>query len=169
MKPTPLEETGISECCSGLADSVDDQQLIDSCFEMSQKLSEFEKASLYYISAYIAFKEGCPAEVDSVSNIASEFLDNVNRGRLAHPPQDLYDVSHYFFSFFKNRDKKCCPKVFIEAFKVILSHTEYKFANESSILGRFINCFLQSFSKKMKDVVRTKDPKSTKKTRIAGS
>ena len=75
--------------------------------------------------------------------------------------------SEYFFSIKNTR----CIQFVVWAASIFLQFDGISFCNQQleERVRRFINCFLQSFSKKMKDVVRTKDPKSTKKTRIAGS
>ena len=75
----------------------------------------------------------------------------VSRGRLRHPPPELFDLSLYMYSFFENRKKKCCSRVFVEAFKYIYDSTEYEFKNIDKFIRRFSNCFFKGFAKKESD------------------
>ena len=86
---------------------------------MSTELTEIEKSTLYYISGYVAFKEGCSVSAPDVPADNSEFLNYVSRGSLGHPPPDLYDFSQYIYAFFKAREKKWCPQVFLDAYQII--------------------------------------------------
>ena len=52
-----------------------------------------KKPSLYYISEYVAFKEGYSVDIADVHGDESKFLENISRGKLSHPPLDLYDFS----------------------------------------------------------------------------
>jgi len=107
--PDKLRISGVSDCCKGMISSEEDQEIMDSCFEISTKLTEIEKSSLYYISGYVAFKEGCSISAPRSMNDTSEFIDKLNRGCLGYPPPELYDLSQYLYSFFKTKEKKCCP------------------------------------------------------------
>ena len=108
-------DTNKNECCEGnLDDRDEDLELPDSCFNYASDLSEDEKASLYYISGYVAFKESL-----TVPDDAGEFTEMISRGKLTHPPSTLYDLSLYLYSFFKHRKIKCCSKIFRDAYKYI--------------------------------------------------
>ena len=56
-----------------MADNEEDQEIIDSSFELSTKLTEMEKSTLYYISGYVAFKEGWSVSAPDVPADNSEF------------------------------------------------------------------------------------------------
>ena len=155
------------ECCQSLIENDEDLQILDSCFEISSKLSTLEKSTLYYISGYVAFKEMCAVDVPEIQGQESEFLKQISRRRLGHPPAELYDLSQYFFAFFKTREKKCCSKLFLEAYETIYEVTHFKSDNIQSILRRFNNCFYKSFANDLNDKLkRFKDEKKMKQRRI---
>ena len=59
----------------------------ESCFEESSSLSELGKSALYYyISGYIAFKKNISVSATELETDESEFLGEISRGRLGHPP-----------------------------------------------------------------------------------
>ena len=51
-----------------MAHSEDDQEIIDSCFQISAQHTEIEKSALYYISGYVAFREGCCVSAPDIPN-----------------------------------------------------------------------------------------------------
>ena len=134
------------KCCQSLIENNEDLQLLDSCFEISSKLSTLVKSTLYYIRLcqYVQL------DVPEIQGQESEFLKQICRGRLGHPPAELYDLSQYLFAFFKTREKKCCSKLFLEAYET----THFKFNNIQSILGRFNNCFYKSFANDLNDKLK---------------
>ena len=91
--------------------------------------------------------------IDLADN-SNEFTINVSRGKLKHPDCKLFDYSLYCFSFFKNKTKKCCSKLFLEAFKYIYTTIGYDFKNIDSINSRFINCFFKGLVKKDSEDIR---------------
>ena len=118
------------------------------------------KSTLYYISGYVAFKEGCSVDIQEIQGDDSEFVSKVVRGRLGHPPSELHDLSQYLFAFFKTREKKCCSKLFLDAYQMIYDATNFAFDNISSILRRFNNCFFKAFANNINDKLkRFKDDK----------
>ena len=96
-----------------MADNEEDQEIIDSSFELSTKLTEMEKSTLYYISGYVSFKEGCSVSAPDVPADNSEFLNYVSRGSLGHPPPDLYDFSQYIYAFSKLKRRNVVHKCFL--------------------------------------------------------
>ena len=72
-----LEDDAIdNDCCSnGLYDSEDDLELIERSFTEASNLTIHEKSTLYYISGYIAQKEGiiCSDDYDTTTLPESEF------------------------------------------------------------------------------------------------
>ena len=142
--------------------------IIDSCFLISLQLTNLEKSSLYFISGYVAFMEGYAVDIPEIQGDDSEFLENVSRGKLSHPPSELYDLSQYLFSFFKTREKKCCSKLYLDAYQMIYDTTGVEFENISSILRRFNNCFFKAFAKDINDQEkRSKDDKKVKQRRLS--
>ena len=113
-------DTNKNECCEGNLDDRDEGlELLDSCFNYASDLSENEKASLYYISGYVAFKESLtvPDDVVISNHDAGEYTEIISMGKLTHPPSTLYDVSLYLCSILKHRKMKCCSKIFRDAYK----------------------------------------------------
>ena len=84
------------ECCQSLIENDEDLQILDSCFEISSKLS-----TLLSIYPAVAFKEMCAVDVPEIQGQESEFLKQISRGRLGHQPAELYDHSQYLSAFFK--------------------------------------------------------------------
>ena len=96
----------------------------------------------------------CAVDVPDIQGQESEFLKQISRGCLGHPPAELYDLSQYFFAFFKTREKKCCSKLFLETYETIYEVTHFKFDNIQSILRRFNNCFYKSFANDLNDKLK---------------
>ena len=69
-------------------------------------------------------------------------------GKISHPPSDLFDLSMYYYSFFKSRKQKCCQKVFLEAYEEIYISTDYYFDNIEKNNRRLSNCYFKAFVKK---------------------
>ena len=152
-----LEKLHISvsdQCCENLKENIEDLDILDSCFQISLQLSSLEKSTLYHISDYVAFKEGCSVDIQVIQADDSEIVNKVSRCRLGHPPSELYDLSQYLFAFFKTREKKCCYKLFLDAYQMIYDTTNFEFDNISSILRRFNNCFFKAFANNINDEVK---------------
>ena len=114
------------------------------------------------------FKEGCSVDIQEILGEDSEFVNKVSRGRLGHPPSELYDLSQYSFAFFKTRVKKCCSKLFLDAYQMIYDTTNFEFDNISSRLRRFNNCVFKAFANNINDKLkRFKDDKKVKQRRIS--
>ena len=78
-----IVDTNKNERCKGnLDDRDEDLELLDSCFNYASDLSEDEKASLYYISGYVAFKESLtvPDDVVISDHDTGEFTEMISRG-----------------------------------------------------------------------------------------
>ena len=86
--------------------------MIDACFDEVSNLTINEKSTLYCISGYVARKEKLSTSHTSPNLPESEFTDLVSRGKLVHPPAELYDLSQYLLSFFKIMSAKMLHKTF---------------------------------------------------------
>ena len=86
----------------------------------------------------MAVKEGLGI-TEAPNIVDSESLETVSRGKLSHPPADLFDLSMYNYAFSKARDKKCCDKTFLQAYQMIYESTVYDFPNIGGINKRFSN------------------------------
>ena len=160
-----------NDCCiDDLYDSEQDLELVEKSFTEASNLSVNEKSTLYYISGYVAKKEGiiCSDEYDTTILPESEFTVQLSRGGLQLPPIDLYDLSLYYYSFFKLRSAKCCTKIFLEAFQEIQNFSGYSFPNQRRINRRFVNTFFKMFVNSTRDKIRAaKDRRDTKRRRIS--
>ena len=96
-----------------------------------------------------------------------QFFNFQSRGLLGHPPPDLYDFSQYIYAFFKTREKKCCPQIFLDAYQIIYESTAFEFENVLAICRRFNNCFIKAFIKNANDNLKSKDSKAVKQRRIS--
>ena len=105
------------------------RKLLILCFQISTQHTEMEKSVLYYISGYVAFREGCSVSAPDIPNENSGFLDRVSRSGLGHPPAELFDLSQYLYAFFKTREKKCCPQVFLDAYQLIYESSGFEIPN----------------------------------------
>ena len=69
--------------------------------------------------------------------------------------------------FFKARSKKCCSKVFLEAYKLIYESTDYEVQNIHHINIRFFNSFFKAFAKKESDQLsKEKNEKQLKRRKL---
>ena len=91
----------------------------------------------------------------------------LSRGKLKLPRINLYDLSQYYYAFFKSRNRKCCTKIILEAFKQIYSFTGYDFENVDRINRRLCNSFFKAFVKKASDNVKAEDIRDTKRRRLS--
>ena len=67
-----------------------------------------------------------PSDVSIPScRLDSEFTSMVSRGKLTHPSELLFDLSLYFYAFFKLREDKSCNVVFLQAFEQIHGLSEF--------------------------------------------
>ena len=151
-------------CCSvDLSDKVEDIETLDYCFSEASNVSGSERSSLYFICGYVTFKEILVGADVIEHSDESEFTELVSRGKLKHPPIDLYDLSQYLYSFFKTRKPKYCSKIFFQAFQYIYESSGYEFPNVESILKRFINCFFKGYAKDETDRIRAEKGKNDRK------
>ena len=79
------------DCCTR---ELDDKEigLLDVTPSLTD-IDEGEKSTLYYICGYIAMKQGIGLDAPEVDTPVSEFTNNVSRGKLKHPSEDLFDLS----------------------------------------------------------------------------
>ena len=100
---------------------------------------------------------------------ASEFLTNVSHGKLSYPSGELFDFSLHCYTFFKARSekKKCCDKIFLQAYNLIYESTDYEFENVGGIIKQFSNSFFKAFVKKESNLLnQEKDKKQSKKRKL---
>ena len=101
------------DCCKSNLSKYE-LECLNGSFENSSNLSEVERASVYYISGYVAPKEKCMSldTLDIVSKNDSEFTQMVSRGKLNFPREDLFDLSLYFYGYYKIViDEKCINRL----------------------------------------------------------
>ena len=125
--------------------------------------SSNEKSTLYYIAGYVSAKKK-----SFFWGVVSGITKLVSRGKLMHPPGDLYDLSQYFLAYFKKRNRKCCIKGFIMAFQMIYSMTGCVFPVIQSIIRRFVHWFFKAYVTKENEKIEIeKDARNTKRRRIS--
>ena len=108
-------------------------------------LSEKEQATLHYISGYVASKHDIGIAALEKHFKASEFTDNVSRGKLKHPTACLFQLSMSLFVFYKNVEDNSCSNRLLKAFSIIYESSPCHFNDEDNILRRFINCFAKGY------------------------
>ena len=158
------------ECCS--AEFTEDELIcMDNCFEDASNLTANEKATLYYISGYVTFKEGMSPgllENDNHKDV-SEFTKLVSRGKLSAPNENVFEISLFFYTYFKSLKEKICSNRIVKAFNNICEVSYVSFENREKIFRRFVNCFMKGFSKQQSDkIVKTNksDTTTVKKRRL---
>ena len=150
--------------------SEEDLHLPDICFSETSNPTSIEKSSLYYVSGCITRKGDLhDSSYDYVEPLPkSEFTKLLSRGKLSHPPAELYDLSQYFLCYFKMKNAKCCNTVFLQAFKLIYQSTSYEFDNIDKIIRRFVNCFFKTFAKNESEKLKAEnDTRNIKKRRLS--
>ena len=97
------------DCCS--ADLNEEEiSMLDECFELVDMLTEKEKSSIYYVAGYVAKKDNLAVSNDdghSNGHPFSEFTSLLSRGKLSHPPVELFDLTCTLFSYYKHVEKTC--------------------------------------------------------------
>lgn len=142
------------DCCTQLI-SEGELILLDDCFDNTSDISIKEKSSLYYISGYISQKENLPTgDTPTIDLPESEFTKYVSRGKLCHPPADLYDLSLYLYSYYSSISDRTCLNRVLSAFKYIYESSHCNFQNHASILRRFANTFSKGFVKKETEKIK---------------
>ena len=127
-----LDHTENSCCKEPLNENEIDQ--LDNCFSEATDLNEIERSTLY--------KENLQSvPPPSLELPASEFTNNVSRGKLRHPHMELHDLSLYLFSNYKSLDDKTRIKKVMMAFPHIYEDSHCDFQNITSIFRRFLNTF----------------------------
>ena len=146
-------------------------ELIENCFSLASDIEEDERSTLYYTVGYVAFKENLGIDLSKYDPYLSplptegEFLLLVSRGKLSHPPSDLFDLCLYYYSFYVSRKQKSCQKNFLKAFEEIYMSTDYEFDNIEKINRRFANCFFKAFVKKEGSAIKRDKQKKDKMKR----
>ena len=153
-----------TDCCPDVSTCEDDMNCLDDVFENTSELNEEERSSLYFICGYVAYKEGLGVTYDD-SVPESVFTNLVSRGKLSHPPVELFDYSQYCYTFFKAREKKCCTKSFLQAFSIIHDATGLKHDNIESINRRLVNCFFKAHAKNESEKIKTAKKENNRKKR----
>ena len=158
----------LSCCAQDLRSNDEDIELIENCFSLASVIKEDERSALYYIAGYVAFKENLGVDLSDYDPelyplpTEGEFLHLVSRGKLSHPPSDLFDLCLYYYSFYESRKQKCCQKIFLEAFEEIYTSTNYEFDNIEKINRRFANCFFKAFVKKESSAIKSDNQRKNK-------
>lgn len=138
----------VENCCElDIRDSEDDLNLVVEAFGEASNLTKHELSVLYYISGYVTCKENLSPPPGSTppATPASEFTEKLSRGKLSHPSATLFDLSQYFYAFFKLRSNKCCNSIFLQAFEQIFLLTDATLeGNIKSVSRRFVNCFFKA-------------------------
>ena len=140
------------------------------CFENTSSITDNERASLFHIAGYIAFKENTSSTLLKESDIFleadSEFTKLVSRGKLKYPSENLFDLSLYLYGYYKSiTDKKCINKLLV-AFEIIYNCTAYDIENHPSVLRRFANTFNKAFTKKVTDSVKRGKSEYSKRNNV---
>ena len=137
----------------------------------TDKTTETEQSSLYYISGYVAKKLNIGLEAPStdINPSVSKFTENVSRGLLSHPTDELYQLAVSLYVYYRDvQDKSCCTKLLL-AFKQIYECAHYQFDKPDEILRRFVNCFSKGYSTLKTAEIKQEKLKNNKRERKENS
>ena len=97
----------------------------------------------------------------------SEFVNQLSRGKLSHPPSYLYDLGLYLLAYYKHvKDKTCVNRILI-GFKEIHIATHIDIPNSDSVLRRFVNTFTRAFAKnETENIAKEKKQNVVKRKRL---
>ena len=126
--------------------SEDELDILDACLSNCGEINETESSTLYYIYGYVSFKEKLCCDQPAELPHCSEF-DMVSRGKLCHPPIQVYVLSKCLYSYYKKVDKSCPTKLMVTS-KVIYEYMDIEYDNLAGILRPFIKTFSKAFAKK---------------------
>lgn len=157
------------ECCTETLSS-DEVHLLNDCFEKATELTEIERATLFYICGYVAQKEKMPTNDTPCNESHSEFTKLLSRGKLRFPSEELFDLSLYLLSYYKNVEMKSCTNRMVTAFQKIYDFTNYDIPNFNAVLRRFANCFSKAYAAKESDHLKSNIKlKNIKKLRLSNN
>ena len=169
---TDLTHTN-KECCTNTLKEVE-LFMLDESFVLRSTLSETEESALYYISGYVARKENITTssslDMENYAGIeypSSEFTTLLSRGKLVHPPPELFELCCVLYCYYQNVDKSCI-KHLLHAFSEIYESSQVDYAEGDNILRRFVNTFSNAFSKHESDKIKEdKKKKNMKRKRLS--
>ena len=140
------DEHTVDTCCSSDLDN-NEIDLLDAVPSPAD-LEHIETCTLYYICGYISMKSNIGLEAPEVNAKISEFTENVSRGALKHPPEELFDLGVRLYMYYKNVECKTCCTRLVKAFRAIYD-SSYVFIEEGNVqdvLQRFANCFSKGYA-----------------------
>ena len=102
-----------------------------------------ERSSLYYISGYVAknLNIGLTAPSVHLDPNTSEFTENVSRGYLSHPSDELYNLAVSLYLYYRDVHDKTYNTRLFQAFHQIYECTLSDMEIPAELLRRFVNCF----------------------------
>ena len=144
------------DCCE--SDLTDDELiLLDRCFEVSDEITTEVKSALYYISGYVAMKEGIGLDDPQIQNSEiSDFTTKVSRGLLKHPPVQLLELPFYLYAYYDAVEMKVCATRLLKAFTQIYEVTHNEFENYSCILHCYVHCFSEGSANQQTQKIKDK-------------
>ena len=155
-------DTCTADCCSTELINTE-LECIDDCFDSINEISEIKKSALYNVCGYVCKKE----EIDQASDMvlapndsAAEFVSELSRGGLTHPPAELYNLSLCLFKYFSDTPNKKCRNRLIKAFLLIQECCGYEYSN--SVLKRFANTFCAGHVRKTCDAIKIEKQEKNK-------
>ena len=80
--------------------SEEEMELLNDCFDLASSVNDIDRSSVYYIAGYVCHKENLHPTFDDPQLTqpacpASEFVNQLSRGKLSRPPSYLYDLGLY--------------------------------------------------------------------------
>lgn len=157
-------------CCSQPL-TEDELDALNESFDTTNKLNEIDRSTVYYVAGYISHKENLNESMDDNCIPAdcpdSEFTTQLSRGKLSHPPCNLYDLGLYLLVYYKSVHDKMCLKRILVAFNEIYAASHLEIPNITSVLKRFANTFTKAFATgETEKIVQEKKAKLIKRKRL---
>ena len=160
----------VNEPCLSIQKLTEDEIfMLDEAFSLRSTLSDTEEGSLFYISGYVAFKEGVALADDIQSSYQfknSEFLLLLSRGKLSYPPPELFELCCVLFSYYKNVEKTCINHLLI-GFNEIYESCQLNYESNNTMLRRFLNCFSKAFSNDESNKLKVNSKNDVKRRRVS--
>lgn len=106
--------------------------------------------TLSFVLGYVAVKENFPEEAGPGSSESSEFMEMVSRGKLAYPPEWLFQFSRLCYASFTLHSPSCASRVQ----QLFLAIAEYFFPGHefpaTAVSRRLSNCFFKGLVQRYK-------------------
>ena len=158
-----------SESCTKNTLSSCEQDLIMDMPAMLPSISPDDKMGLFYVAGFLAFKNPdlAGSRDYSADDVCRHFLDDMNRGKLSYPREELFQMVLYGFLFFTHTKETLCRTRFVQILEGFPSHFSIDIFLKKDTLRRLANILFKKFCLNTADLIvaQKKNKKSDKVTK----